>query len=193
MSRIATDRGPAPELEAGRARAHGDIACGRRQPGSVAPSRAAQSYSAATLGLRAASPLAPGAEVAVRTSYVAGIDFTGGWLRPIRHRAGATGRPATCPEPRTSPTSPPRWPARTRVRRFFPAKLSDQSSSPVAVCVRQAGPRFEPWPGLPFGAYALQLGPCPPSCQNRHPRVIRDRPHFPSECPNGQFSQRSPS
>jgi len=44
---------------------------------SVAPSRAAQSYSAATLGLRAAYPLAPGAEVAVRTSYVAGTDLAG--------------------------------------------------------------------------------------------------------------------
>ena len=50
---------------------------------SVAPSRAAQSYSAATLGLRAAYPLAPGAEVAVRTSYVAGTDFTGGGSAPF--------------------------------------------------------------------------------------------------------------
>jgi hypothetical protein len=46
-------------------------------------SRAAQSYSAATLGLRAAYPLAPGAEVAVRTSYVAGTDFTGGGSAPF--------------------------------------------------------------------------------------------------------------
>ncbi len=50
---------------------------------SIAPSRAAQSYSAATLGLRAAYPLAPGAEVAVRTSYVAGTDFTGGGSAPF--------------------------------------------------------------------------------------------------------------
>ncbi len=50
---------------------------------SVAPSRAAQSYSAATLGLRAAYPLAPGAEVAVRTSYVAGTDFSGGGSAPF--------------------------------------------------------------------------------------------------------------
>ena len=50
---------------------------------SVAPSRAAQSYSAATLGLRAAYPLAPGAEVAVRTSYVAGTDFAGGGSAPF--------------------------------------------------------------------------------------------------------------
>ena len=50
---------------------------------SVAPSRAAQSYSAATLGLRAAYPLAPGAEVAVRTAYVAGTDFTGGGSAPF--------------------------------------------------------------------------------------------------------------
>ena len=50
---------------------------------SVAPSRAAQSYSAATLGLRAAYPLAPGAEVAIRTSYVAGTDFTGGGSAPF--------------------------------------------------------------------------------------------------------------
>ena len=50
---------------------------------SIAPSRAAQSYTAATLGLRAAYPLAPGAEVAVRTSYVAGTDFTGGGSAPF--------------------------------------------------------------------------------------------------------------
>jgi hypothetical protein len=50
---------------------------------SVAPSRAAQSYSAVTLGLRAVYPLAPGAEVAVRTSYVAGTDFTGGGSAPF--------------------------------------------------------------------------------------------------------------
>ena len=50
---------------------------------SAAPSRAAESYSAATLGLRAAYPLAPGAEVAVRTSYVAGTDFTGGGSAPF--------------------------------------------------------------------------------------------------------------
>ena len=50
---------------------------------SVSPSRAAQSYSAATLGFRAAYPLAPGAEVALRTSYVAGTDFTGGGSAPF--------------------------------------------------------------------------------------------------------------
>jgi hypothetical protein len=50
---------------------------------SIAPSRAAQSYSAATFGLRAAYPLAPGAEVSARTSYVAGTDFTGGGSAPF--------------------------------------------------------------------------------------------------------------
>jgi hypothetical protein len=50
---------------------------------SVSPSRAAQSYSAASLGIRAAYPLAPGAEVAIRTSYVAGTDFTGGGSAPF--------------------------------------------------------------------------------------------------------------
>lgn len=50
---------------------------------SAAPSRAAQSFSAATLGLRAGFPLAPGAEVAVRTAYVAGTDFTGGGSAPF--------------------------------------------------------------------------------------------------------------
>lgn len=50
---------------------------------STAPSRAAQSYSAATLGLRAAYPLAPGADVALRTAYVAGTDFTGGGSAPF--------------------------------------------------------------------------------------------------------------
>ena len=49
----------------------------------VDPSRAAQSLSAATLGLRAAYPLAPGAEVAVRTAYVAGTDFSGGGSAPF--------------------------------------------------------------------------------------------------------------
>ena len=49
----------------------------------VDPSRAAQSFSAATLGVRAAYPLAPGAEVAVRTAYVAGTDFTGGGSAPF--------------------------------------------------------------------------------------------------------------
>jgi hypothetical protein len=50
---------------------------------SVDPSRAAESFSAATLGVRAAYPLAPGAEVAVRTAYVAGTDFTGGGSAPF--------------------------------------------------------------------------------------------------------------
>jgi hypothetical protein len=36
-----------------------------------------------TLGLRAAYPLAPGAVVAVRTSYVAGTDVTGGGSAPF--------------------------------------------------------------------------------------------------------------
>ena len=49
----------------------------------VDPSRAAQSLSAATLGVRAAYPLAPGAEVAVRTAYVAGTDFSGGGSAPF--------------------------------------------------------------------------------------------------------------
>jgi hypothetical protein len=50
---------------------------------SVSPSRGAQSYSAATLGFRATYPLAPGAEVSLRTSYVAGTDFTGGGSAPF--------------------------------------------------------------------------------------------------------------
>lgn len=50
---------------------------------SAAPSRAAQSFSAATLGLRAAYPLAPGADVALRTAYVASTDFTGGGSAPF--------------------------------------------------------------------------------------------------------------
>jgi hypothetical protein len=50
---------------------------------SVAPGRAAQSYSAATFGVRAAYPLAPGADVALRTAYVASTDFTGGGSAPF--------------------------------------------------------------------------------------------------------------
>ncbi|MGH7509510.1 MAG: outer membrane protein [Gemmatimonadales bacterium] len=50
---------------------------------STAPSRAAQSYSAATIGVRAAYPLAPGADVALRTAYVAGTDFSGGGSAPF--------------------------------------------------------------------------------------------------------------
>lgn len=50
---------------------------------STSPSRAAQSYSAATLGIRAAYPLAPGADVAIRTAYVAGTDFSGGGSAPF--------------------------------------------------------------------------------------------------------------
>jgi hypothetical protein len=50
---------------------------------STAPGRAAQSYSAATLGVRAAYPLAPGADVALRTAYVAGTGFSGGGSAPF--------------------------------------------------------------------------------------------------------------
>jgi hypothetical protein len=50
---------------------------------ATAPSRAAQAYSAATLGIRAAYPLAPGADVAVRSAYVAGMDFSGGGSAPF--------------------------------------------------------------------------------------------------------------
>ncbi len=50
---------------------------------SIAPGRAAQSYSAGTLGVRAAYPLAPGAHVAIRTAYVASTDFTGGGSAPF--------------------------------------------------------------------------------------------------------------
>jgi hypothetical protein len=50
---------------------------------STGPSRAAQSYSALTLGLRATYPLAPGADIALRTAYVAGSDFTGGGSAPF--------------------------------------------------------------------------------------------------------------
>jgi hypothetical protein len=57
---------------------------------STAPSRAAQSYTAATLGIRAAYPLAPGADVALRTAYVAGTDFTGGGSAPFGIELGLT-------------------------------------------------------------------------------------------------------
>jgi hypothetical protein len=50
---------------------------------STSPSRAAQSYSAVTLGIRAAYPLAPGADVALRTAYVAGTNFSGGGSAPF--------------------------------------------------------------------------------------------------------------
>jgi hypothetical protein len=50
---------------------------------STSPGRAAQSYSAATLGLRAAYPLAPGADVVLRSAYVAGTDFSGGGSAPF--------------------------------------------------------------------------------------------------------------
>jgi hypothetical protein len=50
---------------------------------SIAPSRAAQSYTALTFGLGAAYPLAPGADIALRTAYVAGRDFTGGGSAPF--------------------------------------------------------------------------------------------------------------
>jgi hypothetical protein len=50
---------------------------------SASPSRAAQSYSAASFGVRAAYPLAPGADVAVRTAYVAAMDFSGGGSAPF--------------------------------------------------------------------------------------------------------------
>jgi hypothetical protein len=57
---------------------------------SVAPGRAAQSYSAATLGLRADYDLAPGANVALRTAYVAGMDFSGGGSAPFGIELGLT-------------------------------------------------------------------------------------------------------
>lgn len=50
---------------------------------STDPSRAAESFSAATVGLRADYSLAPGADVALRTSYVAGTDFSGGGSAPF--------------------------------------------------------------------------------------------------------------
>jgi hypothetical protein len=50
---------------------------------SAAPSRAGQSFSAATLGFKAAYPLAPGADVGLRTAYVAGTDFSGGGSAPF--------------------------------------------------------------------------------------------------------------
>jgi hypothetical protein len=57
---------------------------------STAPSRAAQSYNAATLGVRAAYALAPGADVALRTAYVAGTGFTGGGSAPFGIELGLT-------------------------------------------------------------------------------------------------------
>jgi hypothetical protein len=56
----------------------------------VDPSRAAQSLSAATIGVRAAYPLAPGAEVAVRSAYVAGTGFSGGGSAPFGIELGLT-------------------------------------------------------------------------------------------------------
>lgn len=50
---------------------------------STDPSRAAETFSAATLGVRAAYALAPGADVALRTAYVAGTDFSGGGSAPF--------------------------------------------------------------------------------------------------------------
>jgi hypothetical protein len=55
---------------------------------STAPSRAAQSFSALTLGLRAVYPLAPGADIGLRTAYVAGSDFTGGGSAPFGIQLG---------------------------------------------------------------------------------------------------------
>jgi hypothetical protein len=50
---------------------------------SAAPGRAAQSYSGATVGVKAAYPLAPGADVALRTAYLAATDFSGGGSAPF--------------------------------------------------------------------------------------------------------------
>ena len=50
---------------------------------AVSPSRAAESFSGLTLGFRGWYSLAPGATVALRTSYVAGNDFTGGGSAPF--------------------------------------------------------------------------------------------------------------
>jgi hypothetical protein len=50
---------------------------------STDPSRAAETFSAATLGVRAAYSLAPGADVALHTAYVAGTDFSGGGSAPF--------------------------------------------------------------------------------------------------------------
>lgn len=50
---------------------------------SASPGRGAQSYDALTLGVKAEYPLAPGAEVALRTAYVAGSGFTGGGSAPF--------------------------------------------------------------------------------------------------------------
>lgn len=50
---------------------------------ATSPSRAAQTYNAATLGVRAAYPLAPGADVAIRTAYVAATSFSGGGSAPF--------------------------------------------------------------------------------------------------------------
>jgi hypothetical protein len=50
---------------------------------STAPGRAAQSYSAVTFGVRAPYQLAPGADVALRTAYVAGTGFSGGGSAPF--------------------------------------------------------------------------------------------------------------
>lgn len=50
---------------------------------ATSPSRAGQAYSAATLGVRAAYALAPGADVSVRSAYVASTDFSGGGSAPF--------------------------------------------------------------------------------------------------------------
>ncbi len=54
----------------------------------IEPSHAAQSFSAARLGVRAAYPLAPGASVGLRTAYLAGGDFTGGGRAPFAIEVG---------------------------------------------------------------------------------------------------------
>jgi len=50
---------------------------------SASPGRGAQSYEAVTLGLKAAYPLAPGADMALRTAYVVGSGFSGGGSAPF--------------------------------------------------------------------------------------------------------------
>ncbi len=55
---------------------------------SISPERAAQEASAFLLGVHAAYALAPGANVTLRSSYVAGADFSGGGSAPFGIEVG---------------------------------------------------------------------------------------------------------
>jgi hypothetical protein len=54
----------------------------------IDPSRAAQSFSAVTVGVGVAYPLAPGADIAVRSAYVASTGFSAGGSAPFGIQLG---------------------------------------------------------------------------------------------------------